>query len=81
MPILAFKLLFGMIPEKAPILLKAFLRGIFDALNRRMIYPRLRIHTEFVSSKFSLAHLSNWWYAVDRSTPGQVKISLVRGWG
>lgn len=52
MPMLALKLLFGMIPEKAPILLKPFLRGIFDALNSRVIQPRLRIHTEFVSPGF-----------------------------
>jgi hypothetical protein len=51
MPVVAFKLLFGMIPEKAPTLLKSFLRGIFDALNRRMIHPRLRIQAEFVSSR------------------------------
>lgn len=59
MPILSFKMLFCMIPEKAPILLKSFLRGIFDALNRRMIHPRLRTHSEFVSSRLSLVRQSN----------------------
>lgn len=79
MPALALKLLFGMIPEKAPMLLKPFLRGIFDALNRRMIHPRLRVHTEFVSSRLSLVHHSDSQHIADRSTPKQVQISLVRG--
>lgn len=78
MPILAFKLLFCMIPEKAPTLLRPFLQGIFDVLNRRMIFPRLRIHTEFVSSELYLASHHNSRRAADRSTPEQVDISLVR---
>lgn len=81
MPILASKLLFGMIPEKAPILLKPFLQGIFDALNRRMVHPRLRIHTEFVSRMLSLVHHSNSGYTTDRSALEEVTITLVRGGG
>lgn len=61
MPTLAFKFTFSMIPEKAPILLKPFLKGIFDALNNRLTLPRLRIHAEFVE-----AHLNKTkspWFA------------------
>jgi glutathione S-transferase len=48
MPTLTFKFIFGTIPERAPTLLKPFLRGIFDALNNRLTLPRLRIHADFV---------------------------------
>jgi len=61
MPALAFKFVFNMIPDRAPILLKPFLKGIFDALNNRMTLPRLRVHLDFVE-----AHLSKSkspWFA------------------
>lgn len=78
MPALSFKFIFNMIPEKAPILLKPFLKGIFDALINRMTLPRLRIHVDFVGTKPSPAHRSNSRYVTDRSAPEQVKISMVR---
>jgi hypothetical protein len=59
MPTLVFKFLFNMIPEKAPILLRPFLKGIFDALIGRLTLPRLRLHADFVSVRLSLALPSN----------------------
>ena len=55
MPALALKLIFGMIPEKAPLLLQPLLRGIFDALISRLALPRLRTHADFVSTGLSSA--------------------------
>ena len=78
MPILMLKLTFKLIPEKAPLLLQPFLKGIFDALNRRMTTPRLQIHADFVSARSSLAHRPNLQYVADRSAPKEVKIPLVR---
>lgn len=77
MPALAFKFVFNMIPDKAPILLKPFLKGIFDALNNRMTLPRLRVHLDFVSIKPSLAHPPNSLNGTGRSAPEQIKIPLV----
>lgn len=54
MPILAFKLTFDVIPEGAPILLKPFLKTIFDALNNRLNLPKLRVQADFVSAEFPL---------------------------
>ena len=53
MPTLAFKLIFSMIPESAPVLLQPFLKGIFSALINRLTLPRLRIHGDFVSTSLS----------------------------
>lgn len=80
MPTLVFKLTFKMIPEKAPILLQPFLKGVFDALNNRLSLPRLRIHADFVSPTLSLALPSDSQYVVDRNSPKQIKIPLVC-WG
>jgi hypothetical protein len=54
MPTLTFKLISNMIPKKAPVLIRSFLKGIFGALDRRFILPRLRVHADFVSASLSL---------------------------
>ena len=48
MPILVVKTICTMIPEGAPLLLKPFLWGVFEAVNRRMVAPRLERHREHV---------------------------------
>ena len=78
MPTLSLKLMFGMIPEKAPILLKPLLRGIFDALNRRLALPKLQTHADFVSNRSFPARYPNSRHATDRSAPEQVNVRLVR---
>lgn len=48
MPILLSKIIYRMIPERAPVLLKPFLWCIFDALSRRLVTPQLRTHREYI---------------------------------
>lgn len=79
MPTLSLKLIFSMIPERAPVLLQPFLRGIFGALIGRLTLPRLRIHADFVSMELPLVHPSDPRYAAGGIAPEQVKIPLVRG--
>jgi len=37
-----------MVPGKAPLLLKPFLWGVFEAVSRRLFAPRLETHKEYV---------------------------------
>lgn len=48
MPIFVHKLVCTIVPERAPLLLKPFLWGIFEAVSRRMIMPRLETHMKYV---------------------------------
>ncbi|KAF9788595.1 thioredoxin-like protein [Thelephora terrestris] len=48
MPILLSKIIYRMIPERAPVLLKPFLWCIFDALSHRLVTPQLRTHREYI---------------------------------
>jgi hypothetical protein len=48
MPILITKLVCTIVPERAPLLLKPFLWGVFEAVSRRMLAPRLKTHMEYV---------------------------------
>jgi len=66
------------IPENAPILLRSFLKRIFNALSRRFTLPRLRVHADFMSARLPLAHRSDSRHLTDRGTSKQVKIPLVR---
>jgi len=56
MPILINKLICTIVPERAPLLLKPFLRSIFEAVSRRMVAPRLKTHLEYVETKLDEAH-------------------------
>lgn len=53
MPILIGKMICQRVPEKAPLLLKPFLRSVFDAVGRRMIDPRLETHREYIETQLS----------------------------
>ena len=48
MPILMSKIMCKRVPERAPLLLKPLLWGVFDAVSSRMIAPRLDTHREYV---------------------------------
>jgi glutathione S-transferase len=48
MPILIGKIMCKRVPERAPLLLKPLLWGVFDAVSSRMIAPRLDTNREYV---------------------------------
>ncbi len=49
MPVLVNKLVFRIVPERAPFLLRPLLRGVFSMLTTRMVDPRLKLHATMVS--------------------------------
>jgi len=53
MPILINKVLCTMVPGKAPLLLKPFLWGVFEAVGRRLFAPRLETHKEYIEIQLS----------------------------
>lgn len=53
MPILLNRIMYRMIPAKAPVFLKPFLWCVFDALSHGMITPRLRTHREYLEMRLS----------------------------
>ena len=48
MPLLVNKLIFGIVPTRAPFLLRPILRSVFDGLDKAMISPRLKAHADYV---------------------------------
>jgi len=50
MPILINKYICTIVPERAPFLLKPFLWGVFEAVSRRMIAPRLETHVKYIET-------------------------------
>lgn len=58
MPLLLNKIVYRIIPERAPVLLKPFLSCVFDALSHRLVAPRLRTHREYVRASRSLDYRS-----------------------
>jgi glutathione S-transferase len=53
MPILITKLVCTIVPERAPLLLKPFLWGVFEAVSRRMLAPRLKTHMEYIETQLT----------------------------
>lgn len=48
MPMLVNKLIFRIIPERSPFFIRPLLRGIFSAVDRQMLEPRLKTHAKMV---------------------------------
>jgi len=51
MPIILSKIICKRVPERAPLLLKPLLRGVFDAVSCRMVVPRLETHREHLETR------------------------------
>lgn len=64
--------------RECPVLLRSFLKDIFNALKRRFTLPRLRVHADSVSARLSLARRSNLRHLTYRNPSKQVKTPLVR---
>ena len=48
MPLLVFKIVFGMVPRRAPFILRPLLWFVFGALESQMLQPRLKLQADFV---------------------------------
>ena len=48
MPMLVNKLIFKIIPERSPFLLRPLLKGVFGMIASKMLDPRLKTHAQMV---------------------------------
>ena len=48
MPMLVNKLIFKIIPERSPFLLRPLLKGVFGMIASKMLDPRLKTHAKMV---------------------------------
>ncbi|KAI0711122.1 thioredoxin-like protein [Cerioporus squamosus] len=60
MPLLVNKLIFRIVPDRAPFLLRPLLRGVFGMLTSKMVDPRLKVHAKMIEDHLSK---TNGWFA------------------
>ena len=48
MPMLVNKLIFRIIPERSPFLIRPLLNGAFNMISSKMLDPRLKTHAQMV---------------------------------
>ncbi|KAI0070764.1 thioredoxin-like protein [Panus rudis PR-1116 ss-1] len=53
MPLLVFKLIFQMAPQKAPFIIRPFIGLLFGTLARRLVDPRLKLHADMIEKHLS----------------------------
>ncbi|KAI0777284.1 thioredoxin-like protein [Trametes elegans] len=50
MPLLVSKLIYRIIPERSPFLLRPILKGVFSMVSAKMLDPRLKVHAEMIET-------------------------------
>ena len=55
MPLLVNKIIFKIIPERSPFLIRPLLRSVFNQVSALMLNPRLKAHVQMVSTLPCLA--------------------------
>lgn len=55
MPLLVNKLIFGLVPTKAPFILRPILRAVFSQIDRAFLAPRLKIHAKLVCTGLQIS--------------------------
>lgn len=48
MPLLVNKLIFGLVPDRAPFILRPILRSVFNTLDSNLLDPRLKTQAQLV---------------------------------
>lgn len=48
MPLLVNKLIFGLVPERAPWIIRPLLRYVFSSITETLLAPRLKVHAKLV---------------------------------
>lgn len=51
MPMLVNKLIFTIVPERAPFLLRPLLKGVFSSVTATLLTPRLKTHAQVVRDR------------------------------
>ena len=80
MPMLVNKLIFRIIPERAPFLLRPLLKGVFGAVAKQMLDPRLKIHADMVNLSSLILRQSSGVCQLTRCAQIEKHLSKTDGW-
>jgi glutathione S-transferase len=72
MPPLLLKLVFGVLPERAPWFVKPIVKGISDTANKTFIDPQLKLHADFWESELA----KTGWFVGSDLTAADVQMSF-----
>ncbi len=72
MPPLLLKLVFGVIPERTPFLVRPIAKGIADAAQKSFIDPQLRLHTLYWEAELG----KHAWFAGEAFTAADIQMSF-----
>jgi glutathione S-transferase len=72
MPPLLLKLVFGVLPERAPWFVKPIVKGISDTANKTFIDPQLKLHADFWESELA----KTGWFVGSDITAADVQMSF-----
>jgi len=72
MPPLLMKLVFGVIPERTPFLVRPIAKGIADAALKSFIDPQLRLHINYWEAELG----KHAWFAGDAFTAADIQMSF-----
>jgi len=72
MPPLLMKLVFGVLPERAPWFVKPIVKGISDTANKSFIDPQLKLHTGYWESELEKTE----WFAGNAFTAADIQMSF-----
>jgi len=72
MPPLLLKLIFGVLPERAPWFVKPVVKGISATAEKSFIDPQLKLHTGYWESELTKSE----WFAGDQFTAADIQMSF-----
>jgi len=72
MPPLLLKLLFTLIPQRAPVLMRPVMRGISNQVLTTLVNPQLKLHMGFWESELSKSE----WFAGETFTAADIQMSF-----
>ena len=72
MPPLLMKLVFSVLPERAPWFIRPIMKGITATANKTFIDPQLKLHADYWESELSKTE----WFAGDQLTGADIQMSF-----
>ncbi|MGH8541068.1 MAG: glutathione S-transferase [Stenotrophobium sp.] len=73
MPLLVMKLIFGVIPQRSPALIRPIARGIASNVEKNFLGPNLRTHLDYIESELG----KSTWFVGEELSAADVQMSFV----
>jgi glutathione S-transferase len=73
MPLLVMKLIFGVIPQRSPALIRPIARGIASNVEKNFLGPNMKTHLEYIESELG----KQTWFAGEELSAADVQMSFV----